>query len=233
MTTPGADPAGAKPTGADQPGADQADRTDVSARTLIAGIGNIFLGDDGFGCEVATRLAGSALPSGVRVVDYGIRGMHLAYDLAGGYQTAILVDATSRGEAPGTLYVIEPEVGPPAAGGDAGGDAARYEKESAGEVSPLLDAHGMQPDVVLRLLDTLGGSRPERLLIVGCEPASVEYGIGLSDAVAAVVDRAAAVVLELVADELASGMTAVGPAGADARSKLFTEGWTHVPRHSR
>src|SRR5262249_13558232 len=82
----------------------------MTGRTLVAGIGNVFLGDDGFGVEVVTRLAGTPLPDGVRVVDYGIRGMHLAYDLAGGYDAAILVDAVPRGEAPGTVYVIEPEL---------------------------------------------------------------------------------------------------------------------------
>ncbi len=79
-------------------------------RTLVAGIGNIFLSDDGFGVEVARRLATAPLPAGVTVTDYGIRGMHLAYDLASGFDAAILVDATSRGGAPGTIYVIEPDL---------------------------------------------------------------------------------------------------------------------------
>jgi hydrogenase maturation protease len=196
-------------------------------RTLVAGIGNIFLSDDGFGVEVAARLAETALPDDVRVVDYGIRGMHLAYDLAGGYDTAILVDATPRGGAPGTIYVIEPEFGSGAA--DASPGAARYGEPADSEVaSPLLDAHGMQPDVVLGMLDMLGGGRPGRILVVGCEPASVDYGMGLSEVVAAAVAEAAAVVVELVT----GGNTAFGTQGADARSKLFTEGWTHVPRHS-
>jgi len=82
----------------------------MTGTLLIAGVGNIFLGDDGFGVEVASRLASAQLPDWARVADYGIRGMHLAHDLAGGYDSAILIDATPRGGAPGTLYVIEPDV---------------------------------------------------------------------------------------------------------------------------
>jgi hydrogenase maturation protease len=137
------------------------------------------------------------LPAGVKVVDYGIRGMHLAYDLASGFDSAILVDATPRGGEPGTIYVIEPELGPQAAAEPAAGAAL------AG--SPLLDAHGMQPDVVFGMLDMLDGERPGRILVVGCEPATVDYGMGLSDAVAASVDEAVRVVLELVASGGGSG----------------------------
>ena len=79
----------------------------MTSRMLVAGVGNIFLGDDGFGVEVARRLATEDLPEWVRVADYGISGMHLAYDLANGYETTILIDATSRGDEPGTIYVIE------------------------------------------------------------------------------------------------------------------------------
>ena len=89
----------------------------MTGRLLMAGVGNIFLGDDGFGVEVASRLAGAELPDWVRVADYGIRGMHLAYDLASGYDSAILIDATPRGGEPGTIYVIEPERPPAAAAG--------------------------------------------------------------------------------------------------------------------
>src|ERR1044072_7226323 len=77
---------------------------------LVAGIGNIFLGDDAFGCEVVKRLAGRAWPDNVKVIDFGIRGFDLAYALLDGYDVTILVDATPRGETPGTLYTIEPEV---------------------------------------------------------------------------------------------------------------------------
>lgn len=219
----------------------------MTGKTLIAGVGNIFLGDDGFGVEVATRLAGVDLPDGVKVVDYGIRGMHLAYDLANGYDAAILIDATPRGGAPGTIYVIEPDLGsgpevgtgPEADGeGEGDGDTADAGATDPVDANPLFDAHGMQPDVVFGMLDMLGGGRPDRILVVGCEPASVDYGMGLSDAVTASVDEAVRVVLELVASERGKreedqGVTAAGGQGASGRSQLFMEGWTHVPRHSR
>jgi hydrogenase maturation protease len=161
----------------------------MTARVLVAGVGNIFLSDDGFGVEVASRLAGTDLPDWVQVVDYGIRGMHLAYDLASadGYQTTILVDATPRGGEPGTVYVIEPELQP-----------QRRTAEAAIAGNPLFNAHGMQPDVVFGMLDMLGG-QAGRVLVVGCEPASVDEGIGLSGPVAAAVDEAVLVVLDLVA----------------------------------
>jgi hydrogenase maturation protease len=153
----------------------------MTARMLIAGVGNIFLGDDGFGAEVARRLTAADLPDWVRVADYGVSGMHLAYDLAEGYETTVLVDASPRGGEPGTVYVLEADAGGPA----------------AAEESPLLDAHGMQPDVVLRMLNLLGADAG-RVLVVGCEPASVDEGIGLSAPVAAAVDEAVRVVLDLV-----------------------------------
>jgi len=164
------------------------------APLLVAGLGNIFFGDDGFGVEVAVRLAGMAgrgeidLPGWVTVADYGIRGMHLAYDLASGYAAAILVDAAPRGGAPGTIYVIEPERRPAfaEAGQQCGG-------------APL-DAHGMQPDVVLGVLGTLGADAA-RVLVVGCEPASAGPGIGLSGPVAAAVGEAVRVVLGLIAGD--------------------------------
>lgn len=84
-----------------------------AARTLVAGVGNIFLGDDGFGVEVARRLAAEPLPEQVEVADIGVRGVHLAYQLLDGYDTLVLVDATTRGGAPGTLYLIEPDGGAP------------------------------------------------------------------------------------------------------------------------
>jgi hydrogenase maturation protease len=238
----------------------------MTGKILVAGIGNIFLGDDGFGVEVAGRLADADLPDGVKVVDYGIRGMHLAYDLANGYDTAILVDATPRGGAPGTIYVIEPDLSSGAADDsatdngaaddsatdDGAADDAADDNSASGWASaaggggtvdaavanPLFDAHGMQPDVVLGMLDMLDGGRPDRILVVGCEPASIDYGIGLSDTVTASVDEAVRVVLGLVATRHGEraedqGATAAGVQGADGRSRLFIEGWTHVPRHTR
>jgi hydrogenase maturation protease len=216
----------------------------MTGQTLIAGIGNIFLGDDGFGVEVASRLAGADLPAGVKVVDYGIRGMHLAYDLSSGYDAAILVDATARGGEPGTIYVIEPELGaasPAAAPAPAGEPqpAAQPDPDPAAAAltgSPLMDAHGMQPDVVFSMLDMLGGERPGRVLIVGCEPASIDYGMALSDPVAAAVDEAVRVVLELVtadsdSDSDSDDVMAAGAPGAGGQHSL-PEGWAHVPRHS-
>jgi hydrogenase maturation protease len=167
----------------------------MSGRVLVAGVGNIFLGDDGFGVEVARRLAAEELPEDVRVADFGIRGVHLAYELLDGYDTAILVDATPRGGPPGTVYVIEPE--PPAAR-DAGDPAA----------APLMDAHAMEPDAVLGLLDVLGGSGV-RVLVVGCEPAEVTERIGLSEPVERAVGDAILMVRELLAlrEDMEGGTT--------------------------
>jgi hydrogenase maturation protease len=142
---------------------------------LLAGIGNIFLGDDGFGVEVAMRLGRQAVPDGVQVADYGIRGVHLAYELLDGYDTLVLVDAVPMGETPGTLAVIEPETPAAPVGGD--------------DVAPVIDAHSMSPGVVLGMLAGLGGS-VDRVVVVGCEPATLDEGIGLSPAVAAAVEPA-------------------------------------------
>lgn len=169
----------------------------MTGRLLIAGVGNIFLSDDGFGVEVANRLVREQLPDWVEVVDYGIRGMHLAYDLASGYQSMILIDTTARGGAPGTIYVIEPDK--PAEVPDGAADDAL---SAAG--SSLLNAHGMQPDVVLGLLGMLDAAAAQ-VLVVGCEPGSLEVGMGLSAPVAAAVDEAVRVVLRLVADAAAAG----------------------------
>lgn len=158
----------------------------MTSRMLVAGVGNIFLGDDGFGVEVARRLATEDLPEWVRLADYGISGMHLAYDLANGYETTILIDATSRGDEPGTIYVIELDhTRPP-------------ETADPGTGSQLFDAHGMQPDVVFGVLDMLGADAG-KVLLVGCEPVSVDYGIGLSPAVTAAVGEAVRVVKGLIA----------------------------------
>jgi hydrogenase maturation protease len=155
-------------------------------RVLVAGIGNIFLGDDGFGVEVVQRLAPRAWPAGVRVADFGIRGYDLALALAEDGVTAILVDALPRGGAPGTLYVIEPDLD--TLDGAAG-----------------VDPHSLDPVQVLRFAKTLGG-RPARVLVVGCEPATLgeDAGgvMGLSAPVAAALAEAARLVESLVADLL-------------------------------
>jgi hydrogenase maturation protease len=165
----------------------------MTGRMMIAGVGNIFLGDDGFGVEVARRLADAGLPDWVRVADYGISGMHLAYDLAEGFETTILVDASPRGEPPGTVYVME------LSGPDGPGEPAPGEPASGGPAPPLavLDGHGMQPDLVLGMLGMLGADAG-RVLLVGCEPASIDARIGLSAPVAAAVDEAVRIVHDLV-----------------------------------
>jgi hydrogenase maturation protease len=154
--------------------------TDVASdRVLVAGIGNIFCGDDGFGPAVAARLAALPLPERVRVWDVGVRGLHLAYELLDSrYERVILIDAVSRGEVPGTVYVIEPE---------------------AGTIEPaaLADAHSMGPDAVLGLLKRLGGAPPS-LVIVGCEPARFAEDMTLSEPVAATIGEAVDVVLRLI-----------------------------------
>lgn len=153
--------------------------TQQQPRVLIAGIGNVFLGDDAFGVEVIDRLHDAVLPEWVQIADYGISGMHLAYELVGGYDTTILIDATPRGGAPGEIYLLEPTPG-----------------EQVSDPVTALDAHGMQPDAVLRLLELFGGDAG-RLLVVGCEPSSTEHHMGLSAAVAGALDEAVRLVTEL------------------------------------
>ena len=186
----------------------------MSGRLLIAGVGNIFLGDDGFGVEVARRLASAELPDWAQVVDYGIRGMHLAYDLAGGYSSAILIDATARGGEPGTICVIEPDL--------SSAEPSTISGDAALAANPMFNAHGMQPDVVFSMLGMLD-SGAVQVLVVGCEPASLDYGIGLSEPVAAAVDEAVRVVLDLVAHAAASG----------EGHHLVAKEWSYVPRNSR
>jgi len=158
----------------------------VKGGVLVAGIGNVFQTDDAFGVEVASRLAARTLPPGVRVEDFGIRGVHLAYELLEGYDALILIDAVPMGDAPGTLVVIEPEVD--------------EDSSAAAEAGvPAVDAHTMSPDVVLATLSRLGGS-VGRIRIVGCQPADLQDGMGLTPAVEAAVDIALELCLELVAD---------------------------------
>jgi len=129
-------------------------------RILVAGVGNIFLGDDAFGVEVAQRLLCRPMPEGVCVVDFGIRGLDLAFALLDGYEAVILVDAMPRGGAPGTVYVLEPELATPA---------------TNQPVAATLETHNMDPVRVLQTATALGAPL-RRVIIVGCEPEACENG---------------------------------------------------------
>jgi hydrogenase maturation protease len=156
----------------------------AQTRILVAGVGNVFLGDDGFGVALADRLARRELPAGVDVVDFGIRGMDLAFAMQDGYDAVVLLDATPRGEAPGTLYVIEVD---------------------AAEGEMALDTHGMDPVKVLGLVRALGGA-PPRTLVVGCEPQTRMTGdeedvlAQLSEPVLASLDQAVKLVESVLAE---------------------------------
>lgn len=160
----------------------------MTRRILVGGIGNIFLGDDAFGCEVIQRILIRGLPENVAVKDFGIRGFDLAYALMEDYEAVILVDATPRGGQPGTLYTIEP-------------DLNRLDAEGSAEM--IVETHGMNPLRVLAMVKALGGE-PKRILVVGCEPTPVARGeeeerMGLSDAVEAAVGGAMEMVESLIA----------------------------------
>jgi len=169
-----------------------------SPKILIAGIGNIFLGDDGFGVEVAKVLSQKKLPENVRLVDFGIRGFDLAYALQDDYDVTILIDATARGGQPGTLYTIEPDLQ------DLEGEA------QAG----TMETHGMNPMNVLRMVKAMDGEF-HRILLVGCEPATFgpegEGYMGLSDPVQAVVVDAAQMVEKLVEEILGRNQDNIPP----------------------
>ncbi|HEY6138102.1 MAG TPA: hydrogenase maturation protease [Thermoanaerobaculia bacterium] len=152
---------------------------------LVAGVGNIFFGDDAFGVEVARRMSARPLPPDVRVVDFGIRGYDLAYALMDRPDLTLLVDAVPFGGAPGTLYTIEP---------DAGDEAL---------APAAVEAHALHPANVLRLVKAMGGT-PGRVLVIGCEPGAVERDgrMGLSAPVAAAVDEAVSMIESLIAREL-------------------------------
>jgi hydrogenase maturation protease len=167
----------------------------MSRKILVAGVGNIFLGDDGFGVEVARALSAESFPENVTVSDFGIRGVHLAYQLLEGYDTLVLVDAARRGEPPGTVFVIEPDFT----------KQPQDDAEEDAESGFLMDAHSMDPELVLGILENLGG-KVERVVIVGCEPESLEEKIGLSDSVAAAVPLAARAVREIVENESPSAV---------------------------
>ena len=160
----------------------------MTTRVLVAGIGNVFLGDDGFGVEVARQLMRAPVPPGVIVVDVGIRALHLAYELLDPPELLLIVDAVSRGQPPGTLYLIDIDVG-----SDGHADAD-------GMSDVLGDAHGITVSSVLATLRALGGT-PPRTRLVGCEPAFVGAAMELSPIVAASVPRALTMVTEAMREE--------------------------------
>jgi hydrogenase maturation protease len=159
-------------------------------RVLVAGVGNVFLSDDGFGVEVARRLSELELPAHVDVVEIGVRGVDLAYRLLDGYDGCIIADACERGGRPGTLYRIDTRGGAAADG-------------TPPLPQPAFDGHRMTPDAVLGLLDTLsagtGAQPPRSIEVVGCEPAGVEEGMGLSAPVAAAVPEAVRLIVRMLA----------------------------------
>jgi hydrogenase maturation protease len=158
----------------------------TSGRVVVAGVGNIFLGDDGFGVEVARQLAGVPLPAGVEVIDVGVRGVHLVYDLLDGCDLLILVDTAARGAPPGTVSLLEARPGEAPAG------------------APLIDPHSLAPDDVLALLRRLGG-QPARTLVVTCEPADLGAGMELSAPVRAAVPEAVRLVEAILTEAGGTG----------------------------
>lgn len=167
---------------------------------LVACIGNIFNGDDAFGVEVARSLSHAKLPDGVRVTDFGIRGIDLTYALMDGYDAVILVDAAQRGEAPGVVSVVEPEL---------------IESENLSKKDLSLSPHELDPAKVLRLMWALGGSC-QRVLLVACEPLTLggEEGVmGLSEPVAAAVSVAAETIEKLIEEMMAAQPGAGSPGG--------------------
>jgi hydrogenase maturation protease len=152
---------------------------------LVAGVGNAWLQDDAFGSEVARRLEAHELPDGVAVMDFGTSGLDLAYELVRGYSALVLVDASRQGEAPGTLYVMEPE---------------RSDFEGEVKDGETIDPHDMNPHTVLRFVSVLGGW-PGKVVVIACEPGEVDQpGYGLTPEVEAAVETATRLVLETVAD---------------------------------
>jgi hydrogenase maturation protease len=152
---------------------------------LVAGVGNAWMRDDGFGGAVARRLHELGIPDAVSVMDAGTGGLDLAYEVMRGYDGLIIVDASQQGGEPGTLYVIEPDEAEVTGGIDDG---------------DVINPHSMDPQTMLRFVKSLG-AWPGKVVVIACEPAEIEeVGWGLSDAVAEAVDRAAALVIETIAE---------------------------------
>jgi hydrogenase maturation protease len=168
-------------------------------QVLVAGIGNTWLHDDGFGSEVVRVLRERGTPpAGVHLADFGTSGLDLAYEVMRGYDALILVDASRQGQEPGTLYVMEPTA---------------EDVDGSIEDGQMLDPHGMDPLNVLRFVKYVGGW-PGRVVVIACEPEDVtDVGFGLSAPVEAALVRAAGVVLE-TASELQAEPSAPGAAHA-------------------
>jgi hydrogenase maturation protease len=165
---------------------------DVLRSILIAGVGNAWLHDDGFGGEVARRLEQHELPPDVTVMDAGTGGLDLAYEVMRGYDALVIIDVSKQGSEPGTLYVMEPD---------------EDEVEGGIEDGQTINPHGMDPQTVLRFVKSIG-AWPGRVVVIACEPAQVEeMGWGLSDEVQSAVDRAVGLVLQTV-EELRAGTPA-------------------------
>ncbi len=161
---------------------------------LIAGIGNIFLGDDGFGVEVVKRLSAQTFPASVRIIDFGIRGFDLMYALHDGYETTVLVDAYPHGQQPGTVSLVEP-------------DLSKLDEPQEG----MVETHGMNPLNVLRMAKSMNGGL-KKILLVGCEPATLggeEGAMGLSEPVEAAVDEAVKMICSLTASILQDAMNKI------------------------
>ncbi len=157
----------------------------VKKRICVAGVGNVFMQDDAFGVEVVKRLLNKGQSEGVEIYDVGIGGLKLAYDLMRGYDALILIDASKRGGKPGTLYVIEPQ---------------EEEINSDLQQGGTIDPHGADPVMVLRFVKALG-AWPPKVLIVGCEPATVnDFEMGLSAPVNAAIDQAVKLVETTIAE---------------------------------
>ena len=162
----------------------------MTGRTLVAGVGNVFLRDDAFGVEVVRLLGEQPREDGVQIRDFGIRGVHLAYELLDGCDLFVLIDAAPRGAAPGTVSVVDIELPDPAA-----------------LANPVIDAHSLTPDSIFGLLVSLGG-RPGRSLLVACEPADVSAGMGLTDQVAQALPHAVRAVEEILAQARVTDLAA-------------------------
>ena len=158
---------------------------DFEKQILVAGVGNAWMQDDGFGSEAARRLEGRELPSGVTVMDFGSGGLDLAYEIMRGYHALVLIDVSRQGGEPGTLYVIEP-------------DPADYARPI--EDGEMISPHGMDPQTVLRFV-TAVGQFSGKVVVVACEPGPIEeLAVGLSGAVEAAIEKAIEVVMGQLAE---------------------------------